>query len=1484
MRFRVFNSARATLTASALLLAAASATAVTNSWVYFDANGKLAYRTWGNGNRIMNFSHAGYQGGGVALPNIATVQTLNPSGGDDKTALQNAINAVAARPLVNGSHGALLLGPGTFLVSGQININASGVVVRGSGSGVGGTTIVMTNAASFTLFNIAGSGSPSQSGKVNITDSYVPSGTTNFTVTSAAGFNVGDTVIIGRTVTSNWIHFVGMDTLVRNGATQTWISAGSVITTDRKIKQVSGNQIGLDAPLTDSFDTNYLGIPTGTLSHYTWSGRISQVGMENLKIVAPPVTSGYASITIDNVSDSWLRNIAIQDGVNCVSLSKDTKQMTLDNVFISHTVVSTASAAPSDFAVTGTQILLNKCQTAGTGSWAYVMHTTGTGPIVLLNCSSTQDRGVAPHQRWCTGILADNCQFPNAHTSGDKTGIAYINRGTAGSGHGWTTGWSVAWNVVTPSFAVCAAPGTENWCIGGIGAHITTSDPDGIYDALGSIVTPRSLYLAQLVERLGGAAVENIGYPLFTISNSPALRIIAAGTNTTYTVQVGDPNLMSNVVALSVSGLPANASASFSTNNVKGAGNATLTVTASNSLAPGSYLLNVIGTSAGLSHTSVVSLVVGNFSLSVTPPTATVLAGGGTNFTVMLTTNNGFSGGVDLGVSGLPAGVGANFVPGSLNGNGSAILNITTTADVAPGNYPLTIFGTNGSVTANATVTLAITTLAANSGTLLWTNGAGDINWSSMLNWTNVTAGGNGPPGISNDVVFTNFSAAVTSNTVDNIVNSDTTVASLTYENTNSFHATQIAAGKTLTVVGTGGLLAGTETDAGTTATVSASLTGAGGSLVVSNAAANFIVRQGGTNGGSGMKAVLDLSGLDTLRMNVARVEIGALGTYARPSGVLNLAKTNFITASGASPAILIGGQGGGSGNGGNGSLFYLGQSNVIFANGITVASVKQNGCSMLFSPSVAAGNPTAYFRGANGEGPVPSWFIADSSSQGGTVNTTGTNDFSGGSVDALVGNLTVARSSTASGVGNPVGALTFDDGTMNIGTLQIAVQGLSGANVATGTVNVNGTAQLLVSTNLELAHVLGGAGVTSTGNLNVNGGSVQATNIFGGGGIANIKLNSGTINLQAGRIANISTLTIGAAGVGNPALLTSAASIGVSNVITIAANGIIAGNTIISSPGLVVNGTVAPGVDGVGRLTNNGPTTFGAGGHLAVDIQSATGSPGLDWDFLAVNGALDVQSVNTNPFTIDLQSVANGDAEGVTNFDFDAHFDWTIATPTNLANFAANKFTVNNSQFGEDLAGGYFYVRASGNSLVLSFTNNHPPSAGVSTVYRAGNVTAIPIASLAALWSDVDGDPVALLNVLGSTNGAGVGVDENFIYYTNLSAVADAIHYTVADVRTNPPAIYQPGDTVRTAVGSIVILPPPSMGALSLSGTNFSFGSSNGLPGAPFSILASTNMSLPLTDWSLVQTGAFDVNGSFQFTNGIDPAALQRFYLLQVQ
>ena len=83
----------------------------------------------------MDFSHAGYMGGGVALPDVPVKKTIEPSGGDDDTAtIQAAIDEVSKLPLENGWRGAVLLAPGTYPCEGTIRISTSGVVLRGSGA------------------------------------------------------------------------------------------------------------------------------------------------------------------------------------------------------------------------------------------------------------------------------------------------------------------------------------------------------------------------------------------------------------------------------------------------------------------------------------------------------------------------------------------------------------------------------------------------------------------------------------------------------------------------------------------------------------------------------------------------------------------------------------------------------------------------------------------------------------------------------------------------------------------------------------------------------------------------------------------------------------------------------------------------------------------------------------------------------------------------------------------------------------------------------------------------------------------------------------------------------------------------------------------------------------------------------------------------------------------------------------------------------
>ncbi len=74
-----------------------------------------------------------------------------------------------------------------------------------------------------------------------------------------------------------------------------------------------------------------------------------------------------------------------------------------------------------------------------------------------------------------------------------------------------------------------------------------------------------------------------------------------------------------------------------------------------------------------------------------------------------------------------------------------------------------------------------------------------------------------------------------------------------------------------------------------------------------------------------------------------------------------------------------------------------------------------------------------------------------------------------------------------------------------------------------------------------------------------------------------------------------------------------------------------------------------------------------------------------------------------------------------------------------------------------------------------------------------------------------------------------------------------------------------------------------PSFTSASVSGTNIVLAATNGNANATYYVLASTNAALTLPDWTPVATNAFDSSGNFRFTNGIDEAAPQRFYILEL-
>ncbi len=232
-----------------------------------------------------------------------------------------------------------------------------------------------------------------------------------------------------------------------------------------------------------------------------------------------------------------------------------------------------------------------------------------------------------------------------------------------------------------------------------------------ISDAAGGLPVGKGyLYLHDIYNAVIAAGAQP--KPDFSITTTPLTQSVTAGNSASYTVTVSAISGFTGSVALSVSGLPSGAIASFSSGSIAVPGSATLTISTAGSTPAGSSTITVTGISGSLTHSDTVTLTVTvpppDFTLSASPVSQTVTAGNATSYTTGVNPINGFSGTVTLSVSGLPAGATGVFSPASINSSGSSTLTVSTSQSTPAGTFTLTVTGVNGGLSHSASVTLVV--------------------------------------------------------------------------------------------------------------------------------------------------------------------------------------------------------------------------------------------------------------------------------------------------------------------------------------------------------------------------------------------------------------------------------------------------------------------------------------------------------------------------------------------------------------------------------------------------------------------------------------------------------------------------------------------------------------------------------------------------------------------------------------------------------
>jgi hypothetical protein len=488
-----------------------------------EGKGHLVYAPDEQGNRIPDFSYCGYKASDVAIPNVPVKIVVPVTTGDATLRIQSAIDYVASLPKdADGFRGAVLLQKGTYNVDGQLKIDSSGVILRGSGMSDGGTVLLGTGKDRATLIRIVGKNDRTRGSELRVTDAYVPVNANKLTVANAS-FKVGDNIIVHRPSTKNWIAALGTETFGGGISALGWKPGDRDIFWDRKVVSVDGNTLTLDAPITTALDTTYGG---AFVASYNWPGRINNVGVENISLQSTYDANNpkdeahrWMAITMENVIDGWVRQVILKHFAgSAVDVLETAKRITVEDCKSLAPVSEIGGQRRYSFYTTGQQTLIQRCY-AENGYHDFAVGYCAPGPNAFVQCQSIRPYSFSGTiDSWASGVLFDIVNV-------DGNALRFGNREQDGQGAGWSAANSVFYQCTAARVDCYKPPTAQNWAFGTWAQFAG----NGYWGESNNSITPRSLYYAQLAERLG-KDVKDRAQVLFVetdASSSPSVAVAA---------------------------------------------------------------------------------------------------------------------------------------------------------------------------------------------------------------------------------------------------------------------------------------------------------------------------------------------------------------------------------------------------------------------------------------------------------------------------------------------------------------------------------------------------------------------------------------------------------------------------------------------------------------------------------------------------------------------------------------------------------------------------------------------------------------------------------------------------------------------------------------------------------------------------------------------------------------------------------------------